>query len=56
LLLRVTAFHEQYENFSLDIGLEVDNFLALNTQVTDNELFMVRAMLVVVIGQHQWIC
>jgi len=38
-----TAFHEQYENFSLDIGLEVDNFLALNTQVTDNELYYGRA-------------
>ncbi len=34
-----TAFHENYENFSLDIGLELDQFLALNTTAKDNELY-----------------
>ena len=34
-----TAFHENYEKFSLDIGLELNNFLALNTSVTDNDLY-----------------
>lgn len=34
-----TAFHENYENFSIDIGLELDQFLALNTTAKDNELY-----------------
>ena len=38
-----TAFHDNYENFSLDIGLELTNFLALNTSVTDNDLYYGRA-------------
>lgn len=38
-----TAFHEAYENFSLDIGLELDNFLVLNTQLTDNDLYYGKA-------------
>lgn len=38
-----TAFHENYDNFSLDIGLELTNFLALNTTQIDNDLYYGRA-------------
>ncbi len=38
-----TAFHENYYNFSLDIGLDMSNFLALNTAQTDNALYYGKA-------------
>lgn len=38
-----TAFHDQYENFSLDIGLEMKNFLALNTTAADNDMYYGKA-------------
>lgn len=34
-----TIFHQNYSRFNLDVGIEVENFLALNTTETDNELF-----------------
>ncbi len=38
-----TAFHEKYENFSLDIGLEMKNFMALNTTAVDNDMYYGKA-------------
>jgi len=34
-----TIFHQNYRNFNLDIGIEMNDFLALNTSAKDNELF-----------------
>jgi hypothetical protein len=34
-----TIFHENYSNFNLDIGLEFENFLTLNTSSKDNDLY-----------------
>tara|TARA_B100001063_G_scaffold247028_1_gene289526 strand:- start:20524 stop:24930 length:4407 start_codon:yes stop_codon:yes gene_type:complete len=34
-----TVFHNNYSDLSLDIGLEYNNFLALNTSSKDNELY-----------------
>ncbi len=34
-----TIFHNNYSDFNLDVGLEFENFTALNTQSKDNELF-----------------
>lgn len=34
-----TVFHDNYKDLSLDIGLEFNNFLALNTTSKDNELY-----------------
>ncbi|KAA3651468.1 MAG: translocation/assembly module TamB [Bacteroidetes bacterium] len=39
-----TIFHENYQNFNLDIGLEVKNFMALNTTSTMNELYYGKAI------------
>jgi len=34
-----TVFHNNYSDFSLDIGLEYENFMALNTTSYDNDLY-----------------
>jgi len=34
-----TIFHQNYSEFNLDIGIEMKDFLALNTTEADNELF-----------------
>lgn len=34
-----TIFHDNYSDFNLDVGLELDNFLALNTNSTQNDLY-----------------
>jgi hypothetical protein len=34
-----TVFHNNYSDLSLDIGLEYNNFMALNTRSEDNELY-----------------
>lgn len=34
-----TIFHENYTNFNYDIGLEFENFLSLNTNSSDNDLY-----------------
>lgn len=34
-----TIFHNNYSDFNLDIGLEFENFLALNTNSTQNDLY-----------------
>lgn len=39
-----TIFHNNYEDFNLDIGLEVDTFLALNTNSKQNDLYYGRAI------------
>ncbi|MEQ8624585.1 MAG: translocation/assembly module TamB domain-containing protein [Vicingaceae bacterium] len=39
-----TVFHENYSNFNLDIGLEFDEFLSLNTNSLDNELYYGKAI------------
>lgn len=39
-----TIFHNNYSDFNLDIGLEVDRFLALNTNSKQNDLYYGRAV------------
>lgn len=39
-----TVFHNNYSDFSLDIGLEYNNFLALNTVSEDNDLYYGKAI------------
>ena len=39
-----TVFHENYSNFNLDIGLEFNDFLSLNTNSLDNELYYGKAI------------
>ena len=34
-----TIFHENYSNFNYDIGLEFKNFLSLDTDANDNDLY-----------------
>jgi len=34
-----TVFHENYQNFNIDIGMEMKNFIGMNTSKKDNELF-----------------
>jgi hypothetical protein len=34
-----TIFHQNYSRFNLDVGIETEDFLALNTTESDNELF-----------------
>jgi hypothetical protein len=39
-----TIFHDNYSNFNLDIGLELDKFLALNTNSKQNDLYYGKAI------------
>lgn len=39
-----TVFHDNYSDFNLDIYMEFENFLSLNTNSTDNELFYGKAV------------
>jgi len=39
-----TIFHQNYSNFNLDVGIEMEDFLALNTTEKDNELFFGRGI------------
>lgn len=39
-----TIFHNNYQDFNLDIGLQVQDFLALNTNSTQNDLYYGRAV------------
>lgn len=34
-----TIFHDYFKNFSVDIGLDADNFMVLNTTEKDNKLY-----------------
>lgn len=40
-----TVFHENFENFNLDIAMEVKNFAFLNTNLSHNDLFYGKAFL-----------
>jgi len=40
-----TIFHEWYKNFSVDVGLDTDDFLALNTTEKDNNLYYGKAFI-----------
>lgn len=39
-----TIFHDRYTDFNLDIGLEVNKFMALNTSAADNDIYYGRAI------------
>lgn len=39
-----TIFHQNYQKFNLDIGMDMENFLGMNTSKRDNELFYGKAI------------
>jgi len=44
-VLTGTVFHQNFQNFNFDLGLDMERFYALNTSSTDNDLFYGQAYL-----------